>query len=522
VYVTEEQGWTVLRPIQWQGGSPFSPVGPDSLVMVGHPRFTAVFLRDAEGCARALRTTGYDLPELRLTAPDSSLLLEDLYTEAIETAAPKLVERVDEARLLEIGAEMLRWPSLAARAARFLEIVMARHPTADAATALGRARVAAGDRPGARLAFETALERDPGSPGALEALRMLGARAPAAGAEPWELPFSLDDLFAAPSAVEIEQVWEDWQRRDLRPLDVEPLVRRVVEVQGIPMEARVFAHRVHGFRHLGVVLVPVGATPGCCAVLVEAKGVSPAFFPLDVPDGLTTPLFLGDDLRRTVLVAPTYRGERLILGPDTLLSEGDRSDAWDGATDDLLAFLAVALERVPEADPQRVCVFGRSRGGTVALLAGLRSVDIDCTVAWAAPTDWFEAMGTEGWSQREHVEEGLRRRSVPGEVGGQFIDYFLRPAIEGRRDLAATRLHLIASSPLYFAGRLRSVQAHWGEEDGIVPVLNGRTLAARAAAAGSTLDARFHPGAGHDQDRVLAPLQTASFLREALFGGRSE
>jgi hypothetical protein len=221
-----------------------------------------------------------------------------------------------------------------------------------------------------------------------------------------------------------------------------------------------------------------------------------------------------------VYVAPGYRGERVVAGADTLLSEGDRSDAWDGATDDLLALLRVAMRVVPEADTSRVCVFGRSRGGTVALLAGIREPRIDCVVAWAAPTEWLTLMGLGGWTQRELVEEGLRRRSQPGETGGQFIDYFLRAAIERRRDLAETRLHLIASSPLHFARSAGAVQAHWGIDDGIVPVVNGRRFAAayRAGASSGPLDARFHPDAGHDQDRQLAPRQSREFLRRHILG----
>jgi len=139
-------------------------------------------------------------------------------------------------------------------------------------------------------------------------------------------------------------------------------------------------------------------------------------------------------------------------------------------------------------------------------------------VAWAAPTDWFRLMDLDGWSQRELVADGLRHKAQPGQTGGQYIHYFLSAALAGRRGLADTRLHLIASSALYAAADLPLTQAHWGVEDSIVPVVNGHELAARWRAAGRParcLDARFHEGAGHDQDRQRAPRQAREFLLRA-------
>lgn len=314
-------------------------------------------------------------------------------------------------------------------------------------------------------------------------------------------------------------MWARWERRDLAPRDVQILLRHPVDLDGVSAEARIVGHTVHGQHHLGVVIVPEGAAPDELPVVVEAKGVSASFFPLTVPDGLTSPRLLDESRDRVVYVAPGYRGESIVIGTDTLTSEGDRSDAWDGATDDAIALLGAALDVTPEADTSRICVFGRSRGGTVALLTGIRERRVDCVVSWAAPTDWFSGMDIGGWTQRELVEDGLRHRAVPGETGGQFINYFLSPAIAGRRGFADTRLHLIASSPLYFAERLPLAQVHWGLEDAIVPPVNGQALVTRHERAGGLkqcLDAQFHPEAGHDQDRQLAPRLSREFLLGAL------
>jgi hypothetical protein len=128
-------------------------------------------------------------------------------------------------------------------------------------------------------------------------------------------------------------------------------------------------------------------------------------------------------------------------------------------------------------------------------------------------------MGLQGWTQRELVEDGLRRRAEPGEPGGQFINYFLRPAIDSGASLAAIRRHLIASSPLYAAYGLPATQAHYGLEDPIVPVRNGQALRKRMTSrqGNSCQELVLHRDAGHDQDLFDAPRRTGDFLRRHLF-----
>jgi dipeptidyl aminopeptidase/acylaminoacyl peptidase len=185
---------------------------------------------------------------------------------------------------------------------------------------------------------------------------------------------------------------------------------------------------------------------------------------------------------------------------------------WDGATNDAIAFLNAALRVTPEADPERIGIFGRSRGGTVALLAAIRDPRIRAVVAWSAPVDHFNLMGYGGWSRRELAGEGLRRKSPTTGIAGQFIETFLRRAIAGERDLADVRHLLIASSPLYFAQRLSvPTQLHYGEDDPVVSARNGRALMAKTKA-----DAHFYPGFGHDTDRIAANESSRRFFAEHL------
>jgi dipeptidyl aminopeptidase/acylaminoacyl peptidase len=215
---------------------------------------------------------------------------------------------------------------------------------------------------------------------------------------------------------------------------------------------------------------------------------------------------LGEDIGIYVIVAPGFRGEQVQAAGKSFTSNSPR-ESWDGAADDLIAFLNVALASTPEADSERICVFGRSRGGTVALLAAERDPRIGCVVAWAAPTDWFRFMAPAGWTQQQIAEDALRYRAKMNERGGQFVYNFLRPGRE--ENLVGVRLRMIASSPLYFADSLPEAQVHYGVEDSIVPERNGRELVRRT---NSKLKAFFYPNAGHDQDLFDAPGNTRRFL----------
>ncbi|HYJ46504.1 MAG TPA: hypothetical protein VEV81_07805, partial [Pyrinomonadaceae bacterium] len=218
-------------------------------------------------------------------------------------------------------------------------------------------------------------------------------------------------------------------------------------------------------------------------------------------------------------VVPSFRGEILNFNGVAYQSEGDRTDAWDGATDDAIALLNVALQTTPEADPRRICAFGHSRGATVALLMGVRDARVRCVAEWAGPSDWFELMGTEGWTQQELFAEGLRTRAGPEETGGQLVEHFLLKAVRGEEGLRAVRQRMLAGSPLYFARRLPRVQLHYGVEDTSVPVRNGLGLISelrRQRVPRARYQAFFYPGQGHDTDRLAAPVLTRDFFAKVL------
>jgi tetratricopeptide (TPR) repeat protein len=506
-----------IRPIFWTSLQWLRRVDQDRFVVTDRPDRTVQFERDASGRVVSALIVGIDGDSRAPRAGPNKLPIELLFTGNPEAAALGLL-RDDPAavdRYVGYGERLAsRMPSRLATAISFLAALRSHiAPNPRLERVLADALVAAGHRQKARQHYQCALDLNPNDAEATRGLRML------ASAEPdrtgWRLPFSLNDLFANPRPEEIAAVRAQWSGRDLRAHDVQIVRTLGLDLGFTKAEVRIVTHRISGAKHYVAIIVPRGATPGCCPILVDAKGVSWDFEPRRLDSAPDSAALMESDQNRFIYVVPSYRGEVLIAGGESFTSEGDRTNAWDGATDDAIASLSAAMEITPEADRSRVCIFGRSRGGAVALLAAERDPRILCAVAWAAPTDHFRLMGSNGWTVQELVAEGLRERATADRIGGQFIETFLRAGIAGERNLSETRLQMLASSPLYFADRLRQVQLHYGIDDPIVPVANGRELAARRKA---NVEPFFYPGFGHDTDRVVAYRRSRKFLMDVLLG----
>ena len=501
-----------LLPSLWRRALILEPTGRDEFRSLLHPDIEFSFVRDAGGAVVALACEGHrELGGRAGRLGDDERFPVEYLLEGNDARAFELLARggLDIDRAVGLGVRhFLSFPSRSALSVAFAERIAHRAPeSADAQLLLASAQVQAGRRADALAAFRAALEVDPASELAAAGIRHLApelAPADASGEDlGWELPFDLGQLFAPPSAREIERVRELWRARDLLPREVESFSAGVVGGDAIEYEARIVSHRIGGSLHYGAVLVPSGAIEGCCPVVLDVRGVSWDYRPRDITGGTRSMDVLGEHAGRFIHLVPGLRGETLELLGESYLSEGDRRNGWDGAADDVIAFLGAALKAIPEADPERVCLFGKSRGATVALLAAARDPRVDCVVGWAGPADWFAHMGNSGWTLEELVEDGLRNRWRPGEGRGsaaQFIERVLEDTIEhGRPGLANARLEMTVSSPLYFLDSLPPASLHYGVEDRSVPVDNGRALERRLRELGRPEGSvHLHAGAGHD------------------------
>lgn len=529
VYFEQTEYGLTIRPALWTATQLLVNSGKDEFVVADRPSRGATFLRNEKGRVVGVRIRGMDGEGLELKrAGVEPLPVELLLSGNGRSAARAFLAKGENntEKLLELAKRVLNgFPSKPKTVVEFLSELAPRFPSSDEFyTLLGYAQVAAENRRSALTNFRRAYRLNKSNKDAISGLARLNALPPeikedGAG---WKLPFPLKSVFEKPTAAEISAVEKDWQQRDLKPRNIQEAARGQISFGQSKFVVRIISHTVHGFRHYGAILVPADAKPGCCPVILEAKGVSWNYFPLEL-EKLHAPRLMSGLGRQMIYVVPSFRGEILNFSGVSYQSEGDRTDALDGATDDTIALLNAALQTTPEADASRICAFGHSRGGTVAMLAGIRDSRIGCVVNWAGPTDWFELMGTGGWTEQELYAEGLRTRAAPGETGGQRVERFLLKAVEGKESLQQVRHRMLASSPLYFARRLPQAQLHYGEEDVSVPVRNGRQLIAELKLQripATRYQAFFYPGAGHDTDRIKAPILTREYLSKFLFGNR--
>lgn len=520
--VSWREGVLTARPIFWRSVQQLIAAGVHTFAVPDRPERKAIFQCNDAGQIISVRLIGFSDSDEPMPRIGPGLTASEVLMQGKPALAAQLLLRQspgDPAPFSKLARAVIEnFGSHSLAAAAFIKAALPAFPRSAILTAtLGDAYIAAGQRSAAAAAYRRAYALDRKDPWPVRALERLNARpadAPVRNDAGWTVPFSLDRLFAPPTRAEIARVWAEWSRRDLTPREVREERAGRLKVGGTEAGVRIFSYRIHGQKNFGVVIVPDGIGAGPAPVIVDLKGVSPDFFPLQLTR-LVSLRALGADAGRFIYVVPSFRGERLIFDGHEYQSEGDPTDSWDGATDDSIAFLTAALAATPQADPVRIAAFGKSRGGTLALLMGIRDRRIKLVEDWSGPVDWFRLVGAYGWNPREIEGDALRYRVKPEEDGGQFLATFLTKAIKGERGLEAVRIHMLASSPFYFAERLPATQAHHGVEDEMVPAQNGREL--RLVFESQHLrpinhQIFFYPDSGHDLYEPLAQSRSREFL----------
>jgi fermentation-respiration switch protein FrsA (DUF1100 family) len=326
--------------------------------------------------------------------------------------------------------------------------------------------------------------------------------------------WTFEELLRPPSAGELRLVDDGWARKSWDVAGTRRIGTATVPVGSNRFEAALYSFTLNGSPRCGAVLMPPDPADGRLAGLVDIGDIRWDYPDRDLTNGPYVARILGDRAREFALIVPCARGMGLRVGQLASAAGGDRRDAWEGAAEDAMAFLTVALSETRHIDAARVGVYGYSRGGGVALIAGERDPRIKAVLAFAPPTDFFVAMGRPGVDWASRLNDASRDASLPVDTReSQFLDWFVR----GREALPLTELRrrIAAASPLYFAERLPPFQIHQGEADVAVPVRNTTTLRDRVSASAAR-GVFIYAGFPHMLDDTTAAASARDFLVQAL------
>jgi cephalosporin-C deacetylase-like acetyl esterase len=271
-------------------------------------------------------------------------------------------------------------------------------------------------------------------------------------------------LFAKPTDTEISSIIRDWQMRDLTPSSYS-----VVEQHSVAKGKyilKIISFRLQDIIEYGAIVTPTQA--GSFPVKVHVGGFGYQLTTNSVKMVLDT----SNTGSLSILAIPALRGQSLqVIINDTTyttpLSGGRHCDAFDGATDDVLAFLNVIDSIEPKADVTRTAIRGGSRGGTVALLAGIRDTRVKRAVCIVGPADMLTL-------------------TAANQNDDTYQCQFLDDLVNKQATITATRQKMIASSPYYFADRLPLIQMHMGTKDKYVPVQQAYDLRDKLANLGQS------------------------------------
>ncbi len=183
-------------------------------------------------------------------------------------------------------------------------------------------------------------------------------------------------------------------------------------------------------------------------------------------------------------------------------SEGTPINAYTSPayTTDVLNAVA-SVKRHPEADPNRLGMWGHSMGGQLTLRTMVVSRDIKAGVIWGGSVGPYPDIHARGSGPAVFALHPWRR---------QLIDRFGTP--EGNPEFWA------AMSPNSYLAELSGpIELHHAANDDVVPVAASQSLVRQAAAAGQKIELFTYPNENHNinlipADFALAMQRTVAFF----------
>lgn len=259
------------------------------------------------------------------------------------------------------------------------------------------------------------------------------------------------------------------------------------------------SYRSDGLKIFGLLTVPAGAPPktGWPVIIFNHGYIPPAQY-------RTTERYVAyvDGFARSgyIVFKPDYRGHGS--------SEGQPSSAYGSPAYTVDVINAVTtLQRYPDADPNRIGMWGHSMGGNITLRALVIDPRIKVAVIWAGVTASYQDL-LENWhpppgsgpppsTTRSWRQDWVARYGPPQENPG-FWD---------------------SISPMSYLSDISApVEIHHGTADVEVPLAFSQKLADGLRADGKTVSLYTYPGSDHNiaQGFSLAMARSVAFFDQYL------
>jgi len=234
---------------------------------------------------------------------------------------------------------------------------------------------------------------------------------------------NLDTLFEPMDTLEYNEVMSSWQNFQSNSDRSSIILKTNYSLQ---REVHIVEHSSKEQIHFGAVIIPAHFNKDkIYPVLLWTNGLSQSNPSVNLNN--STIRTLASKFKNYFIIVPSYRGQAIVYNRERFCSDGFFGDAFDGAADDALRLLELVISEYPGVDKKRITVCGVSRGGTVALLMGIRNAMIKNVVSIAGPTDLFS-------------EEYFHKF-------GKLYKYLFLSTTTSIKDI---RLKILKSSPIHF------------------------------------------------------------------------
>lgn len=239
------------------------------------------------------------------------------------------------------------------------------------------------------------------------------------------------------------------------------------------------SYRSDGLKIFGLLAVPNGSRPktGWPVIIFNHGYIPPAQY-------RTTERYVGyvDAIARSgyIVFKSDYRGHGS--------SEGQPTSAYGspGYTVDVLNAVT-SLQRFPDADPNRIGMWGHSMGGNITLRALVIDPRIKAAVIWAGVTASYQDL-LENW----HPPPG--NGPPPSARGTWRQDWLARYGAPEQNPGFWNSISPMA----YLADISAPIQIHHGTADVEVPLAFSQNLADQLRTQGKTVELYSYPGADHN------------------------